>query len=163
MNRILSFFLLIFVVYFAYEIYSLDKFYFLSPIEYRDRIMIRKDNLGDGEFGSKRKGSRKHKGVDLLAKVGTPIRTPKKGRVEDIGFCKGFGKYVKIRHSKDLETVYAHLQKVFVRRGQNLKQAQIIGLVGKTGNASHRRILPHLHFEVREKGLTVDPLERYLD
>jgi len=163
MNRTLSFFLFIFVVYFAYEIYSLDKFYFLSPIEYRDRVIIRKDDFGDGEFGSKRRGSRKHRGVDLLAKVGTPIRTPKKGRVEMVGFCKGFGNYIKIQHSKDLKTAYGHLQKIFVRRGQRLRQGEIIGLVGKTGNASHRGILPHLHFEVKERESAVDPLGRYLD
>jgi murein DD-endopeptidase MepM/ murein hydrolase activator NlpD len=163
MKKFLFFFLLIFIAYFIYEIYFLDKFYFLSPIEYKNRIVIRKDNLGDGYFGAKRKGNRRHTGIDLLAEIGTPVRAPRSGRVKDTVFRRGLGNYVEIQHSKNLKTVYGHLQKVFVYKGQKLRQGQIIGLVGKTGNASYRGILPHLHFEVRKKNKPVNPLNRYLD
>ena len=136
----------------------IDKFAFLSPIDYYGDIPIRRDDYGNGEFGAKRSGRRKHLGIDILAEIGMPVRAVKLGIVINATTDRGFGKYVEIRHGLKLVTIYAHLSKINVSKGEHVCQGQIIGEVGKTGNARNRLILPHLHFEARKKGLAQDPL-----
>jgi len=162
-NRFLSLSLLFFIIYFTYEIYLLDRFYFLCPIEYRNKVIIRKDGLGDGNFGSERKGNRRHTGIDLLAEIGTSIKAPRYGIILETGSQRGMGNYIEIQHPKNLRTIYGHLQRIFVYKGQRIRQGEIIGLVGKTGNAHYRGILSHLHFEVRKGDQPVDPLNGYLN
>ena len=98
---------------------------------------------------------RAHLGTDYGAPVGTPVRTVGEGVVDFAGVQGGYGNVVFVRHAGDRVTVYAHLSRVDVRKGQKVDQGQRIGAVGATGWATG----PHLHFEFREKGVHRDPLQ----
>lgn len=95
-----------------------------------------------------------HRGVDYGAPTGTAIRTVANGVVEFAGVQNGFGNVVYVNHGKDTVTVYAHMSRIDVKRGQNVSQGDTIGAVGSTGWATG----PHLHFEFRIKGMHMDPL-----
>ncbi|MDP2927573.1 MAG: M23 family metallopeptidase [Candidatus Omnitrophota bacterium] len=137
----------------------MDKQYFICPIEYKNDIIIRNDNRGDGLFASARSGRRIHKGLDLLADVGTVVYAAKSGKVISATQNKGMGKYIIIRHRDNIITIYGHLSNIFVRRDDYVRQGRVIGSVGKTGNARTVDMLPHLHFEIRKNGVPLDPLE----
>lgn len=97
---------------------------------------------------------RAHLGTDFAAATGTPARTVGDGVVEFAGSQNGYGNVVFIKHRNGHETVYAHLSKISVARGQSVSQGQTIGLVGSTGWATG----PHLHFEFRVNGMHQDPM-----
>jgi murein DD-endopeptidase MepM/ murein hydrolase activator NlpD len=97
---------------------------------------------------------RAHLGTDFAAATGTPARTVGDGVVEFSGVQNGYGNVVFIKHRNGNETVYAHLSKLMVQRGQSVTQGQTIGLVGQTGWATG----PHLHFEIRVNGVQQDPM-----
>ncbi len=96
---------------------------------------------------------RAHLGTDYGAPTGTPVRTVGDGVVEFAGWQNGFGNVIHVRHSGDRQTVYAHLSRIDVNKGQRIEQGQKIGAVGATGWATG----PHLHFEFRVKGQHQDP------
>jgi len=97
-----------------------------------------------------------HTGVDLAAKEGTPVLASARGTVDFIGWKRGYGKLVVVRHDGRYSTYYAHLQSFppALRRGQRVDAGQRIGAVGQTGDVTG----PHLHFEVRERGTPIDPM-----
>ena len=95
-----------------------------------------------------------HLGTDFAASTGTPTRTVGDGVVEFAGTQNGYGNVIFIKHRSGHETVYAHLSKILVVRGQNVSQGQTVGLVGATGWATG----PHLHFEFRVNGMQQDPM-----
>ena len=96
---------------------------------------------------------RAHLGVDYGAPTGTPVRTVGDGVVEFAGRQNGYGNVVQIRHSNDRTTLYAHLSRIDVRKGQRVDQGDRVGAVGATGWATG----PHLHFEVKVKGQHQNP------
>lgn len=98
---------------------------------------------------------RAHLGTDFAASTGTPARTVGDGVVEFAGVQNGFGNVIFVKHRNNTETVYAHLSKILVKRGQSVSQGDTIGLVGSTGWATG----PHLHFEVRVNGVQQDPMK----
>ncbi len=98
---------------------------------------------------------RAHKGVDYGAPQGTPVRSVGDGVVEFAGRQNGYGNVVQIKHGNDRSTLYAHLSRIDVRKGQSIEQGQRLGAVGATGWATG----PHLHFEFHVKGQHVDPLQ----
>lgn len=97
---------------------------------------------------------RAHLGVDYGAPTGTPVRNVGDGVVEFAGWQNGYGNVVQVRHSNDRTTLYAHLSRVDVRKGQRVDQGTRLGAVGATGWATG----PHLHFEVKVKGQHQNPL-----
>jgi murein DD-endopeptidase MepM/ murein hydrolase activator NlpD len=102
-----------------------------------------------------RKGKSPHDGIDLAAPAGTPVRTAGEGSVLFAGPQQGYGLLVIIEHAHGLVTVYAHNRDLRVRTGQQVREAQVVATVGESGKTSG----PHLHFEVRQDGAPVDPLE----
>ncbi len=88
-----------------------------------------------------------HSGVDLLAAVGTPVKTISSGTVVFAGEKGSYGKLVIINHDGGLQSRYAHLNNIKVTTGQQLKQGDVLGTVGTTGQPDSNQ--PHLHFEVR--------------
>ncbi|HEY1333634.1 MAG TPA: M23 family metallopeptidase, partial [Myxococcaceae bacterium] len=102
-----------------------------------------------------RKGKSPHDGIDLAAPAGTPVRTAGEGSVLFAGPQQGYGLLVIIEHAHGLVTVYAHNRDLRVRTGQQIREGQVIATVGESGKTSG----PHLHFEVRQDGAPVDPLE----
>ena len=97
---------------------------------------------------------RKHLGVDYGAPAGTPVRAVGDGIVDFAGWQNGYGNVVEVRHARNRETLYAHLSRIDVRKGQRIQQGQNLGAVGSTGWATG----PHLHFEFRVDGQHRDPL-----
>jgi murein DD-endopeptidase MepM/ murein hydrolase activator NlpD len=97
---------------------------------------------------------RRHLGVDYGAPIGTPVRTVGDGIVELAGYQNGYGNVVQIRHGSERSTLYAHLSRIEVRKGQRVEQGQRVGLVGMTGWSTG----PHLHFEFRVNGVYQDPI-----
>ena len=99
-------------------------------------------------------GRKAHLGVDYAAPTGTPVRSVGDGVVSFAGWQGGYGNVIFVQHGQDKVTVYAHLSRIQVRKGQRVDQSDVIGLVGSTGVSTG----PHLHFEYRERGAHRDPL-----
>jgi murein DD-endopeptidase MepM/ murein hydrolase activator NlpD len=103
-------------------------------------------------------GSREfHKGVDIVAPTGTPVRASADGLVTAAGRMAGYGSMIHLVHGFGLGTRYGHLSRVMVSPGQRVKRGDIIGLVGSSGRSTG----PHLHYEVFRTGVQVDP-RKYL-
>jgi murein DD-endopeptidase MepM/ murein hydrolase activator NlpD len=98
-----------------------------------------------------------HEGVDIVAAPGTSIRSAAAGVVIGTEHHPQYGNLVEIDHGKDLTTRYAHASKIVVKIGQLVKRGQKIAEVGSTGRSTG----PHLHFEVRIRGLAQNP-DRFL-
>jgi len=99
-----------------------------------------------------------HKGTDFAAAIGTPILATANGTVTESRFKGGNGNYVKIRHNGTYETQYLHMSKRLVKVGQFVKQGDVIGLVGMTGNTGG----PHVCYRFWKNGKQVDPLREKL-
>ena len=107
-----------------------------------------------------------HQAIDLRAAVGTPVYAAEDGTVDWVQTWDGrstsgnqsYGNLVRIRHADyhggKLQTLYAHLQRVTVKNGQAVREGELIGYSGNTGNSTG----PHLHFEVRLSGTRFNPL-----
>lgn len=98
---------------------------------------------------------RPHKGTDFAAAVGTPILATANGTVTESQYKGGNGNYVKIRHNSTYETQYLHMQKRHVKVGDHVKQGDVIGTVGMTGNTGG----PHVCYRFWKNGQQVDPLK----
>ena len=159
MKKILLFLLLVLPVYLFISLYFVDKNYFLCPIEYKTDMVIRNDSRGNGSFAAELNGRRIHEGIDLFAEIGSPVKASRSGMVIAAKKARGMGNYIILRHPSNTITIYGHLSKIYVRRNQLIRQGDVIGSVGKTGNANYRDIQPHLHFEVRKNGVPEDPLQ----
>lgn len=94
-----------------------------------------------------------HRGIDYAAPTGTPVFSVGEGRVTASGYSNANGKYVFIKHGESYTTKYLHLSKRTVKRGQRVKQGQIIGKVGCTGLCTG----PHLHYEFLVNGVHRNP------
>jgi len=100
-----------------------------------------------------------HKGIDIAYSRGTKLVSTADGKVIEKGFeANGYGNYIVIKHKYGFYTRYAHLDKVYVKEGQNVLQGAVIGTLGNTGLSTG----PHLHYEVRIGSQVVDP-QQYLD
>jgi murein DD-endopeptidase MepM/ murein hydrolase activator NlpD len=95
-----------------------------------------------------------HPGVDFGAPTGTPIHAAGDGLVAFAGVESGYGNYTCINHGNGIATCYAHQSLLLVKVGDQVKQGQVIGLIGSTGYSTG----PHLHFEVRINGKVTDPV-----
>jgi len=95
-----------------------------------------------------------HKGVDLRASMNTRVSAFYPGKVVYAGWMNGYGRLIMIRHSKVYSTRYAHLNRIYVKVGQYVKQGQFIAKSGKTGRVTG----PHLHFEIIKYGTPIDPM-----
>jgi len=98
---------------------------------------------------------RMHNGIDIAQEEGTPVKAVMDGLVISVGQDSELGKYIRLKHEDDLETVYGHLKDIYIKQNESVKQGLIIGTVGKTGLAE----VPHLHFEVWENNIPKDPLK----
>jgi len=94
-----------------------------------------------------------HSGLDFSAATGEPIKATASGIVTASGIAPDYGKFIKIKHGDGLETRYAHASKLLVKEGDIVSKEQIIALVGSTGRSTG----PHLHYEIRLHGQSLDP------
>ena len=98
-----------------------------------------------------------HQGMDFTAPTGTEVFATGNAKVIFTGWKQGYGNTVILDHGFGYKTVYAHLYKSLVRKGQKVRRSDIIALVGNTGKSTG----PHLHYEVRLNGKPVDPRNYY--
>lgn len=98
-----------------------------------------------------------HQGMDFTAPTGTEVFATGNAKVKFAGWKQGYGNTVILDHGFGYETLYAHLYKSLVRKGQKVRRSDIIALVGNTGKSTG----PHLHYEVRLNGRPVDPRNYY--
>jgi hypothetical protein len=96
-----------------------------------------------------------HKGVDYPAIIGSAIIATEGGTVLRSGYSVSYGNIVEIDHGFGIISKYAHASKLLVHVGQIIQKGQVIALVGNTGNSTG----PHLHFEIAQKGLSINPLD----
>ncbi len=96
-----------------------------------------------------------HKGLDIAAPIGTAIKATADGTVSFSGVKGGYGKLIIIDHGNGIQTYYGHCSKLYVKVGDKVNSADVIGAVGTTGNSTG----PHLHFEIRRNGEYVNPAQ----
>jgi murein DD-endopeptidase MepM/ murein hydrolase activator NlpD len=135
--------------YYTFDGQSLRKAFLASPLEFT--------RMSSG-YGIRvhpiTNDKRAHKGIDYAAPTGTPVRTVGDGVVEFAGTQRGYGNVIEVKHRDGKSTVFAHLSRIDVKKGQNVEQGSVIGAVGSTGFSTG----PHLHFEFRVDGEHRDPL-----
>lgn len=105
------------------------------------------------EFGYR--WGKMHKGVDIAAAMGTPIYAAADGEVICSEVESGYGNVIKIEHNNCLETIYGHCSKIITSKGKKVSKGELIGYVGSTGRSTG----PHLHFEIKKNGVSVNPLK----
>lgn len=120
--------------------------YLSSGFGIRISPFSRANETGDGLLGY-------HAGFDITNADGTPIQATADGEVVQAGWMDRYGYGVVVRHTGRLETLYAHMSKVRVKEGQKVTRGDILGDMGRTGNATGT----HLHYEVRVDGRPVNP------
>jgi murein DD-endopeptidase MepM/ murein hydrolase activator NlpD len=128
---------------------SLRRAYLSAPLEF--------SRVSSGfamRFHPIQKKWKAHLGTDFAAPTGTAVRTVGDGVVEFAGVQNGFGNVIFVKHRKEHVTVYAHLSRIDVKKGESVTQGETIGAVGSTGWATG----PHLHFEFRVDGKQQDPM-----
>jgi len=94
-----------------------------------------------------------HPGVDIAVASGSIVRASGGGTVHQLGEDPEYGLFVLLDHPQDYQTMYGHLSRILVEPGASVAPGQVIGLTGNTG----RSTAPHLHFEIRQKGVSLDP------
>ncbi len=142
--------------YFDAEGNSVQKMFLRAPVSFKyissgfttGRRFVEAFNVSTG-----------HRAIDYATVMGTPIRSVGDGRVIFAGWSPiGYGYLTKIRHNGTYTTNYAHQSRILVKRGQRIKQGQIIGKVGSTGFSTG----PHLHYEMVKNGVKINPLREVL-
>lgn len=99
-----------------------------------------------------------HRAIDYAAPLGTPIRSVGDGTITFAGWNGSYGYMVSVRHNGTYSTNYAHMSRMAVKRGDRVKQGQVIGYVGSTGFSTG----PHLHYEMVRNGVKINPLTEVL-
>lgn len=125
-----------------------------SPINYQYRISSRYNLKRRIAYYGNR--IRPHRGTDFAANIGTPILTTASGRVSESARRRGNGNYVKVKHNKIYSTQYLHMKRRKVKKGQYVKQGDVIGWVGMTGNTGG----PHVCYRFWKNGKEVDPFKQ---
>jgi len=106
-----------------------------------------------GDFVVSQKFKEKHQAIDLASPLGNQVVAAATGEIIEVTEDKYFGNMLLIDHFNGFITVYAHLAKILISKGDIVKKGMVVGLVGDTGNSSG----PHLHFEIIKNGVAVDP------
>ncbi len=99
-------------------------------------------------------GRRAHKGIDLAQPTGTPVYATADGVVSKAEWFSSYGLYISLEHGAEIQTRYGHLSRLNVAAGQQIRKGDVIGYVGSTGRSTG----PHLHYEVRIAGESVNPV-----
>lgn len=142
--------------YFDENTNSLRRTFLTSPIKFRYRISSRYNlNRRIAYYGYKK---RPHRGTDFAAAIGTPIVATANGTVTESTRRGGNGKFVKIKHNSTYSTQYLHMKAQNVRKGDYVKQGDVIGWVGMTGNTGG----PHVCYRFWKNGKEVDPFRQKL-
>jgi murein DD-endopeptidase MepM/ murein hydrolase activator NlpD len=95
-----------------------------------------------------------HPGIDIAVAIGSLVRASGGATVAQTGEDPEYGLFVLLNHSEDYQSMYGHLSRILVTPTATVVSGQVIGLTGNSG----RSTAPHLHFEIRQRGLSLDPL-----
>jgi murein DD-endopeptidase MepM/ murein hydrolase activator NlpD len=114
-----------------------------------ERGYVTRGQVQPGSAGSEET----HPGLDIAVPVGTMVRASGGATVNQIGDDPEYGFYVLLDHPEEYQTMYGHLSRIIVTDGQTVEAGEVIGLSGNSG----RSTAPHLHFEVRRQGTSLDP------
>jgi murein DD-endopeptidase MepM/ murein hydrolase activator NlpD len=136
--------------YYTPEGVPLRKTFLRSPLKF-SRISSR---FSRARFHPILKRFRPHLGVDYAAPAGTPVRAAADGVVSQAGWHGGYGKVVRLRHGRGLQTLYGHLSRIAVKPGRRVVQGELIGNVGTTGLST----APHLDYRTLRDGVFANPL-----
>ncbi|MGH7500692.1 MAG: M23 family metallopeptidase [Longimicrobiales bacterium] len=117
----------------------------LWPLDFRGFITREQQHDND---------RREHPGLDIATPANAAIRATGSGEVIQAETDSVYGNFIVIEHGNTLESLYGHASRLFVRVGERVTRGQVIALTGSTGQSS----APHLHFEIRQNGRAVDPL-----
>lgn len=135
--------------YYTPEGRNMRKAFLRAPVDFR-RIS---SSFNPRRLHPVTKTVRAHRGIDYAAKTGTPVWSSGDGRVIASAYSKYNGNYVVIQHGNNVQTKYLHLHKRKVKKGQRVRQKQVIGTVGTTGLSNG----PHLHYEFLLNGVHRNP------
>lgn len=135
--------------YYTPEGRSMRKDFLQTPLNFR----YISSNFNPQRLHPVLKTVRAHRGIDYAADRGTPVWSAGDGRVTAAGYTKANGNYIVIQHGNNIETKYLHLDKKYVKKGDRVRQKQVIGTVGSTGYATG----PHLHYEFLIDGVHRNP------
>jgi murein DD-endopeptidase len=142
--------------YFDQEANNLRSTFLIAPIKFGYRVSSRYNlKRRIAYYGYK---VRPHKGTDYAAAIGTPIVATADGTVSESTRRGGNGRYVKIKHNGTYSTQYLHMKKQKVKKGEYVRQGDVIGWVGMTGNTGG----PHVCYRFWKNGAQVDPLREKL-
>lgn len=106
-----------------------------------------------GQSATKDSSEELHPGIDVAIRVGSMVRAAGGATVRQVGEDPEYGYFVLLDHSREYQTMYGHLSRILVTEGQKVASGEVIGLSGNSG----RSTAPHLHFEIRQQGVSVDP------
>jgi len=118
----------------------------------RTRLLPPVEGTVSSGFGDRSGG--RHAGIDILAPAGAEVRAASPGFAEYTGKMRGYGSVVVLGHGEGVTTLYGHLATIRVQSGETVRAGDLIGTVGRSGNATTH----HLHFELRVDGEAVDPV-----
>jgi murein DD-endopeptidase MepM/ murein hydrolase activator NlpD len=135
---------------------KLDRTPFLSPVDPQASWVSSSFGMRISPFTGK---PQFHPGIDMAGCEGTPILAPAAGRVAFADKNGLLGLTLKLVHDSTYETVYGHLDKLAVKKGQPVQRGQVIGYMGSSGRSTGY----HLHYEVRRNGKSINPFEHMLD
>lgn len=127
----------------------------ICPLMNNDYIRI-SDYFGN-RFHPVLKTHKMHTGLDYAANIGTPVYATGDGIVAETGWDAGYGNRILVEHGFGYSSVYAHLSKMTVRKGDKINRGKLVGLVGNTGISTG----PHLHYEIRKENVPVNPMLYY--
>jgi murein DD-endopeptidase MepM/ murein hydrolase activator NlpD len=130
---------------------SLRKEFLKSPFKYTPRITSR---FSHSRLHPVRKVYRPHYGVDYAAKIGTPVNATADGTVLFVGWSGASGRMIRIRHKNNYETMYLHLRRCYVKKGDKVTGGQKIAEVGASGEVTG----PHLDYRIKYAGTYINPL-----
>ncbi|ABV73865.1 Periplasmic protein [Rickettsia canadensis str. McKiel] len=139
------------------ELTKLDKIIATIPLllpEYEPKIT---SHYGTRKSPHKKKRKKKcfHSGIDLQAKKAAPIYAAASGVVIKVARASDYGNFVEIKHGHKFITKYAHLKEIQIKEGNKIKRGQLIGIQGRTGNATGE----HLHFEILLDNKAINPFD----
>jgi murein DD-endopeptidase MepM/ murein hydrolase activator NlpD len=122
---------------------SIPRLWPLTVSSYRTRGMVEANSPQE-----------EHPGIDLAVPVGSDVRASGGGVVRQVGQDSAYGRFVLIQHPGGYQTMYGHLSRALVQRNDTVRAGQVVALSGSTGRSS----APHLHFEIRLQGRSIDPM-----
>lgn len=136
------------------DVWEYDKIPWVYRLDFKNMVFPLKKTYVTSNYGYRRSFGRNHHGIDLKANIGDTVYAAFDGKVRIQQYNKGgYGNYIVIRHEESVETIYAHLSRSLVKKNQEVKAGEPIGLSGNSGRSTG----PHLHFEIRFMGIALNP------